>query len=161
MRLMNDPLNDDNHFIAMEYYGGIFNRTFLVILMDEYLIGLKVNNTITTEHDWDFLFMKYITSIPRNADLENPTTYMSKKYLQIYHELNLSDNSIISTNKSNFKIPYSAIQSVNFNKRKKFGMGYIPHDGRICIETNKKREFIILGNQNGDEISESIKFKMM
>ncbi len=34
-------------------------------------------------------------------------------------------------------------------------MGYYPHDGRVTIETfeNKKREFIILGNQSGQDIA--------
>jgi hypothetical protein len=55
----------------------------------------------------------------------------------------------------------SDIKSAIYNPSKKFGMGYYPHDGRVIIETfdNKKREFIILGNQSGESIANFITIK--
>jgi hypothetical protein len=43
MTLQEFGLREENHFVAMEYYRLIMNRTFLVLLTPEYLVGLKVN----------------------------------------------------------------------------------------------------------------------
>ena len=39
-------------------------------------------------------------------------------------------------------------------------MGYIPHTGRIIVESDKINEFILLGNQDGNEILNLIRTKM-
>ena len=71
------------------------------------------------------------------------------------------DGSIIDVNKTNFLLKTSDIKSAVYNPAKKFGMGHYPHDGRVTIETydNKKREFIILGNQSGKSIANLITTK--
>ena len=62
---------------------------------------------------------------------------------------------LFRSNKANFKIKLSDIKEVHYNPNKKFGMGPYPHDGRVTIKTNdnRKREFIILGNQSGQKIA--------
>ena len=68
---------------------------------------------------------------------------------------------IFELNKTNFLLKTSDIKSAVYNPAIKFGMGPYPHDGRITIETydNKKREFIILGNQSGESIANFITTK--
>lgn len=80
---------------------------------------------------------------------------MKNKYLDKIANLDLLDGSIINANKTNFILKISDIKSATYNPSKKFGMGYYPHDGRVTIRTiqNKKREFIILGNQSGQHIA--------
>ncbi len=39
----------DNHFVAMEYYGLVLNRTFLVLITDQELIGIKVHGLVGVE----------------------------------------------------------------------------------------------------------------
>ncbi|HJY06951.1 MAG TPA: hypothetical protein VJ323_11600 [Bryobacteraceae bacterium] len=52
----------------------------------------------------------------------------------------------------------SEITSVAYNPRKKWGMGYYPHDGRVIVQTLKRqREFIILGNQSGQQIAQRLR----
>ena len=43
MKLKDIELTDKNHFIAMEYYYLILNRTFLVIKTKGFLIGIEGN----------------------------------------------------------------------------------------------------------------------
>ncbi len=104
-------------------------------------------------------------SAPKYRHIELQTTQSvrsrKEKYLKKAANLNLIDESIIEANKTNFLIKLSDIKSAIYNPSKKFGMGYYPHDGRVIIETfdNKKREFIILGNQSGESIANLITTK--
>ena len=49
MKFKDFALKSDNHFVAMQYYGLILNRTFLVILTNNELIGIKVNGLVSVE----------------------------------------------------------------------------------------------------------------
>ena len=49
MRISEFEFNSDNHFVAMEYYWLILNRTFLVLMTDTELIGIKVHGPIGVE----------------------------------------------------------------------------------------------------------------
>jgi len=50
------------------------------------------------------------------------------------------------------------ITRCEYDKTKKWGMGYYPHDGKVYVETrnSNEREFIILGNQSGQSIRDWI-----
>lgn len=49
MKFEDFELKDNNHFVAMQYYGLILNRTFLVLLTNDLLIGIKVNGLVSVE----------------------------------------------------------------------------------------------------------------
>ena len=155
MKLKDIELTHDNHFIVMEYYFLILNRTFLVIKSDDYLIGIQSNGMVSVEGGEDVLTHFMTAKMAIKNDLENPTSYLKSKYLDKIDNLDLLDGSIINANKTNFILKISDIKSATYNPSKKFGMGYYPHDGRVTIRTiqNKKREFIILGNQSGQHIA--------
>ena len=87
-------------------------------------------------------------------DLENPYLYMKSKYLRKIENLNIFGEEILKVEGSNFRINRKNIKSVTYDKRKKWGMAYYPHDGKIYVkpENGKKKEFIILGSQSGEEI---------
>lgn len=161
MKLEDLELTNDNHFVAMEYYYLILNRTFLVIKTKGFLIGIQGNGLVSVEGGNDFLTQLITYSIAIKGDLTNPRSYLKEKYLKKAANLNLIDGSIIEANKTNFLIKLSDIKSAIYNPSKKFGMGYYPHDGRVIMETfdNKKREFIILGNQSGESIANLITTK--
>jgi len=42
-------LHENNHFVGMEYYNLIFNRTFLILILEDSLLGLKVNGLVSVE----------------------------------------------------------------------------------------------------------------
>lgn len=154
MRLKDIELTYDNHFVAMEYYYLIINRTFLVIKTKGFLIGIQGNGLVSVEGGEDILTRQITSNMAIKGDLTNPYSYLKNKYLEKIADLNLIDGSIITANKTNFLMKLSDIKSAVYNPSKKFGMGPYPHDGRVTIETfeNKKREFIILGNQSGEDI---------
>jgi len=145
----------------MEYFYLILNRTFLVIKTKGYLIGIQGNGLVSVEGGKDILTRQITTNMAIKGDLTNPYSYLKNKYLEKITDLNLIDGSIVEANKTNFLIKLSDIKSANYNPSKKFGMGPYPHDGRVVIETfdNKKREFIILGNQSGKNIANLITTK--
>jgi hypothetical protein len=155
MTLKDFDLKHDNHFVAMEYYKLILNRTFLVLLTTDYLIGLQGNGAISVEGGSN-IFSKEISKLfAVRGDLGNPYSYLKEKYIHEIENENLFDDSITLKNDTNFKIDRAKIRNAYYDPKKKWGMGYYPHDGKVYIETmhNKKREFIILGKQSGHEIA--------
>ena len=161
MKLKDYELKEGNHFIAMEYYNLIMNRTFLILILKDYLIGLKVSGLIIVEGGGDSLTRSVTKSMAIQDDLENPYSYIKSSYLQKIENLNIYDEDILKIEKSNFKINRNEVISVTYDKRKKWGMGYYPHDGKVYIKTTKgkKKELIILGSQSGKEIESWIERK--
>ncbi len=161
MKLKDYELKEGNHFVAMEYYNLIMNRTFLILISDEYLIGLKVNGLISVEGGGDPLTRSITKNMAIQDDLQNPYSYMKSSYLRKVENLNIYGEDILKTEKTNFKINRNEIKNVTYDKRKKWGMGYYPHDGKVYVKTKngKKKEFIILGSQSGKEIENWIEKK--
>ena len=155
MKLQDIELTASNHFVAMEYYFLILNRTFLVVKTKGYLIGIQGNGVVSVEGGTNMLAKQITSSMAVKGDLSNPYSYLKNSYLKKMEDLDLLDGSIIKANKTNFIIELADIKDAHYNPRKKFGMGPYPHDGRVTIETydNQIREFIILGNQSGQNIA--------
>jgi len=157
MKLKNYNLKEGNHFIAMEYYALILNRTFLILITDEYLIGLKVNGIVSVETNYGNPITKKITnSLAITDDLENPYSYAKDKYLNRLVEKDIFSNEILKDSSCNFRIKMKEIKRVFYAKTKKWGMGPYPHNGKVYIQLKKKREFMILGNQSGEKIEKWI-----
>lgn len=154
MTLKDFDFREDNHFVAMEYYALILNRTFLVLITKDGLIGLKANGMVSAEGGEDIFTMKASRRFAIRGIPEDPYSYLQAKYLKPMENIDLSDPRILSEHKENFIVHKSDIRNVFHDPRKKWGMGYYPHDGKVYVETisNKKREFIILGNQSGQRI---------
>ena len=136
-------MQDTWHFVAMEYYALILNRTYLVSVGATGIAG-KVCRGLTAVASGTGL-TRYITSQLAVHDNPNdPSSYVS-------------DHSLAHQNNADFTLKYDDIISVSFNPNKKWGMGPYPHDGRVIITTpSKEREFIILGNQSGRDITDRI-----
>lgn len=163
MKFEEFELTEDNHFIAMQYYGLILNRTFLVLITDEAIIGFKVNGLVSIESKGGsgisgLITKKIVDTMTIGGNLMNPYSYIKHKYLNKLHGLELSDENILKQNNSNFVIKKSDIKAAYYDLTKKWGMGYYPHDGKVYIELEKgkKREFIILGSQSGQKIANKI-----
>lgn len=154
MKLKEFELREGNHFIAMEYYGLILNRTFLVLITEKELIGLKVNGIVTVEaKGGDPLTQKITNSLAITDNLENPYSYAKSTFLDRLSEKDIYSTEILKDSSANFKIPLSEIIEVRYDKKKKWGMGPYPHDGKVYVKTKKKKkEFIIMGKQSGKKI---------
>jgi hypothetical protein len=161
MTLKEFELNEFNHFIAMEYYLLILNRTYLILLTEGSLIGIKANGLVSVEGGKHIVSKNVSDSLAIKGNLQNPYSYIKEKYIREAENDNLFDGSILRKNKSNFIIKRAHIKNVSYDQRKKWGMGYYPHDGKVYIETDnsKRREFIILGNQSGQKIANLIATK--
>ena len=155
MKFKDFELNDVNHFVAMQYYGLILNRTFLVLLTKDFLIGIKVNGLVSVEGGGSILTQELSKTMAVKGDLQNPYSYIKSKYINKAQNLDLLDGSILKQDKSNFFIRRVNIKNAYYDPKKKWGMGYYPHDGKVYIVTNdgKKKELIILGNQSGHQIA--------
>jgi hypothetical protein len=160
MKLKEFPLKRNNHFVAMEYYWLILNRTFLILMTKEYIIGIQGNGVIAVEGGKDFITglnctEPFVKNLAVRGDLSNPFSYLKEKYINNIKDEDLMSNSFLINNKANFRINKKDIKNVYYDSNKKWGMSYYPHDGKVYIETfdKKKKELIILGNQSGQAIA--------
>lgn len=163
MKFKDFELKTDNHFVAMQYYGLILNKTFLVLITKDLIIGVKVNGLVSVEAGGGNKFAHRLTreiinTMTIKGDLQNPYSYIKSKFIDQVDECELIDESILTQNKSNFIIRREDIANVYYDSKEKWGMGYYPHDGKVYIETKDggKKEFIILGNQSGQKIVDYI-----
>lgn len=145
MNLRTYLLNKCDHFVAMEYFGLVLNRTYLVLVTDRFLIGLKVNGLVSVEGGGDPVTILITGSLAIRNDLNNPYSYIRHKYLKKLESLDINSDEILKVSSSSFRISRKDIVDVYYDKRKKWGMGHYPHDGKVHLKTkdNKKREFII------------------
>ena len=150
LKLLDFKLIEGNHFIAMQYYGLLLNRTFLVLITDNYLIALKVNGFVSVEVNNGNPITRSITqSLAITNDLENPYAYAKDKFLIRLAEEDIYSEEILKVSSCNFRISKHDILEVFYDRKKKWGMGPYPHDGKVHVKTNNKKiEFIILGQQS-------------
>jgi hypothetical protein len=149
-------LTPQNHFLAMEYYGLILNRTFLILLTNSKLVGIKVNGLVSVETgnpSYDILQLHI------DDDLHNPHAYIKWKYIKRAQDVDLFSMDFFEIDRANFVIDKHDLVKVEYDKRKKWGMGYYPHDGKVSITQrgHPKREFIILGAQSGQAICDNLR----
>lgn len=126
-------------FVAMEYYALILNRTFVVFIAPEALYGWKVRGPVTNMQPTYFqTYAKIIT---------DPALMHNREAVQKLAEL-----------KGGFVIPRSQIMGVEIIRGKKWGMGGIPHTGRIQVRlaSGSTREFILLGNVDAERVQQEI-----
>lgn len=155
-------LTDTNHFVAMEYYWLMLNRTFLIIIEDDFLFGIKVNGLVSIDAGANPLARQLIQPMVVQGDLENPYSYIKPKFITKMEDIDLAGSDFLEVENANFRIRISDINTVTFDSTKKWGMGYYPHDGKVYVTTKKegKREFIILGQQSGNLICNLIRQKV-
>ncbi len=141
----------------MQYYWLILNRTYLVILSNNSLVGIVANGLVSAEGT-DGLANYIVKRFVVRGDLSKPFSYVKNEYIEKVNYFDLEGDEILEQNRANFRIDYHDITSIQYDPKKKWGMGYYPHDGKVYIEANNKKttELIILGNQSGQLITNLI-----
>jgi hypothetical protein len=130
-------------FLAMEYYAGILNRSYALVVTRNMVCGAKVFGAVSS---------------PMTAGgaykWEDARNFISRKTVDKYQSIDPESPAFLSIDKNNFQIQYSNIQGIGFTSRRKMSMGGVPHSGSLFVQlTNgRKREFILLGSQDGAEI---------
>lgn len=160
MTLANSQLNENNCFVAMQYYWLILNRTYFVILTESSLLGIVANGLISAKGPND-IANYMVRNLMVEGDLNDPRSYVKGKYLNKVRDLDFESDEILTLNRANFRLKYHDIRDVRHDSAKKWGMGYYPHDGKVHVDTTKGKtlEFIILGNQSGESIRNRISSK--
>ncbi len=156
--LKNFKLTKDNHFVAMEYYALILNRTFLVLITKDHLIAIKGNGPVAEGNSNNELANKIARPLVIENNLENPYSYLKQKYIRQFEHEDFSPDSIVSNSKISFVIDRASITDARHDPKKKWGMGLYPHDGKVYVRAtnHRKRELIILGSQSGSKIASLI-----
>ncbi len=146
-------LTKSNCFVAMQYYWLMLNRTYLVILTSDALVGIVANGLVSDEGN-DALANYVVRKLVVRGNLDDPFTYVKTHYTEKVAELDLDGDEIIAQNGANFRLYYQDISAVDYDPKRKWGMGKYPHDGKIYIQSKngKTIELIVLGNQSGAHI---------
>ena len=140
-----EPTQSDEHsvplpgFLAMEYHDLILNRTFFVFIASEGLYGWKTDGPVGA--DQPTYFEQYAEILKESDRMRNRETARR-----------------LSDLKGGFFIPRSDIVSANVIQKQKWGMGRVPHSGRVEIglASGKSREFILLGKVDAESIQQQI-----
>ena len=157
MYLSDHELKEGSYFIAMEYHTLILNRTFLIIGTQSHMIGVIVNGLVASEHPTDPFANLLLGRFVISEDLENPMSYVVDKYLDELRDVDLLSDDLVKHNSANFAAKLENVSNVTFDRKKKWGMGNYPHDGKIRVKMDgKTREFIILGNQSCAAVAAAI-----
>jgi hypothetical protein len=126
-------------FVAMEYFAAILNRTFVIFIAPEGLYGWKAVGPVI---GWNPLYFEPYAKMLDDPKLMQDLTAVRK----------------LSLRRGGFFIPRSEIVSIEAIHKAKWGMGGIPHSGKILIRlvSGSQREFVALGNVELDQIKRSI-----
>jgi hypothetical protein len=129
-------------FFAMEYYLGILNRTYQIFVTPTIIAGGFVNSMIAAPPG--LLGYWFV-----------PSRYARKNLVENYAEISpYSDDFKSRSPFFNFQYQRSDIQKAWYVPTLKWGMGTVAHSGKLYIKlaSGRKREFILLGLQQGKEI---------
>lgn len=130
----------------MEYYLGILNRTYQVFVTPTTIAGAFVNSVIAAPPGLiGYWFV--------------PWAYARKKLVEKYEDVSPYSEDFKSKSPFfNFQYQRAEIQKAWYVPTKKWGMGTVAHSGKLYIKlaSGRKREFILLGLQQGQEILQNL-----
>ena len=127
-------------FVAMEYYALLLNRCFVLSIEGGQLRGVKCRGLTADLHGGGFLSRWLHRRWSVAGDRKDPSSY-------------IEDDVRRHGSRADFAVPLTEISAVDYDPRRKWGMGEYPHNGRIRVTgTTGRREFIIVGRQSASDI---------
>jgi len=131
-------------FVALEYYALILNRIYLVFVGDRMISGAYMGGPVAAN--------------PFPEAAWNPEYWISERRLARYGGMNVSGPEFRSRHWMNFQLARADIARVRFDRTPKWGMGNVPHSGRLHVEwrDGTRREFILLGRQDGPSLRDRL-----
>jgi hypothetical protein len=126
----------------MEYYLGILNRTYQVFVTPTTIVGAFVTSVMAAP-----------IGLPRYWFV--PSNYANKKRLEKYKQISPESEDFKSYSPLfNFQYLRAEVRRFWYDTTIKWGMGTVAHSGKLYMEllSGRKREFILLGLQQGKEI---------
>ena len=133
-------------FVAMQYYLGVLNRTYLVFVDDGYIAGAKVKGAIASPK-------------LRDPRWDNPLFYVAPKLASEYGAMDIASRAFLERCRENFRVRLSDIRRVDFTAAPKWGMGAVPYSGRVLLHPTdgKVVELILLGKRDGMSVVNRIR----
>jgi hypothetical protein len=126
-------------FLAMEYFLLILNRSFIVFTFPEGLYVSKFSGPVSS---WTPFFFVPFEKIANDPDIVPGS----------------EDFKDVMKPSGGFFIPRAEIASVDYVPTRKWGMGPVPHSGKLYVRltSGKSREFILLGSQDGEAVRAAV-----
>jgi hypothetical protein len=123
----------------MEYYFLILNRSFVVFTYPEGLYGWKFCGPVSSLTPLFFVPFQDVANDPKIGP-------GSEEWRGLMDQ------------PGSFFIARSEISSVDFVPTQKWGMGPVPHSGKLYIRltSGKSRELILLGSQYGEAVRAAV-----
>ena len=133
--------NSHPSFIAMEYYLGILNRTYRVFYTPDIVAGAYVRGIMAAP----------VIIPPKWFE---PETWINHRLDKKYQSIDPESTAFLRKTPYNFQYHKADITNSWYDPSKKWGMGSVSHSGKLylTINSNKTREFILLGLQQGKDI---------
>jgi hypothetical protein len=132
-------------FPAMQYYALILNRTYKVFIAESMLCGAKVLG---------------LTASPMSpsSGMSEAEYWTATLPATLYERLDVTSRTFLRLIISNFQIKWRDIARIDYKPGKKWGMGNVPHSGRIVVrlKSGGSRELILLGEQNGEALKKTL-----
>ena len=128
-------------FIALEYYGLILNRTLVILASKDLILGTKVGGPL-------------FNSDNPSKELFNAYQYVKREELKRVRDSFFLPKLCSQSSMFNFTYKWEQVKNITFNDKPKWGMGNVPYSGRLffVFADGSKREFILLGRQNGPRL---------
>ena len=137
-------------FAAMEYYALMLNRTYKVFVTDRMLCGAKVRGIVLKPHS-------------ASQEMMNQTYWVQTPSAQVYDRIDVTSGVFLQVNSANFQIGWGQIVSIEYRAGRKWGMGNVPHSGRLILnlKAGKQKELILLGYQDGEGLKRRLERYLM
>jgi len=132
-------------FVAMEYHAVILNRTFLITVTASQVCGARVHGLLASP------------PVP-DPEWRDPAFYPVERLVKRYDGVDVDPEAYVRLDRANFQISLAELERVRFDPRPKWGMGWVPHSGRLYLELGSgvTRELMLLGAQDGALICERL-----
>ncbi|WHZ28069.1 MAG: hypothetical protein OJF51_002867 [Nitrospira sp.] len=133
----------------MQYYGGILNRTVKVYVLEDMLSVAIVGGLLKAP-----MFM--------TEEWYDPNFYIDQTLAKEYARFAPWSKLFLLVDKANYQIQRSLITRVEYDPTDKWGMGSVPHSGKILVQTidGNEHEFILLDSQDGAFVKSMIEQTM-
>ncbi|MBR1124943.1 hypothetical protein JQ628_25705 [Bradyrhizobium lablabi] len=135
--------DDPAWFAAMEYYAFILNRTYKVFVTDQMLVGATVRGLV-------------ISPPVVSSSMLNQEFWVRTQTAKRYERIDPTSAKLLQMHSANFQVHWNDIAQTEYRAGKKWGMGNVPHSGRLVLQLRdgRQRELILLGRQNGNTLKE-------
>lgn len=128
-------------FLAMEYYLLMWNRSFEISVTSSSVCGAFVQGAIAVNPPY---------VVPAET-AQDPTRLVDSIRLAGARAEEPGSQAYLDLHRFNFAIDRAVLAGFRLDSRRKWGMGPLPHSGRLHLDVRggKSRELILLGDQDG------------